>query len=123
MTRLWRGSRAESAEDYAGVLISLEEAHLHSHSARSGRTEYEELPDDEHSDEDDDGGASMSDGEGGKAREHEGTGMLEMSACEYSIAGLRREVRRGGKGRWTEYESRCSLFYCRMSCPCANFAQ
>ena len=115
MTRLWRGTRTESVDDYAGVLISLEEAHLHSHSARSGRTEYEELPDDER---DDDDQGSISDGEGGKAREHEGTGMLEMSACEYSIAGLRREVRRGGKGRWTEYESQSSIAVCSDGRSC-----
>ena len=96
--RLWRSRAAESVHDYAGVLIPLEEAHLHSYSARSGRTEYEEPPDD---DADGDGV------EGLKDAENEGTGMLEMRACEYSIEGLRREVRRGGKGQWSEYESRC----------------
>ena len=94
--RLWQGRRAESVHDYAGVLISLDEAHLHSYSARSGRTEYEEPPD-----EDGDGDET----EGLKDAENEASGMLEMRACEYSIEGLRREVRRGGKGEWSEYES------------------
>jgi hypothetical protein len=92
--RAWTGRRTESVHDYAGVLIPLTEAHLHSHSARSGRTEYEEPPG-----EDDEDGV-------GKAAENEGTGMLAMTACEYSVEGLRREVRRGGKGDWSEYESR-----------------
>jgi hypothetical protein len=94
--RIWQGRRAESVHDYAGVLISLEEAHLHSYSARSGRTEYEEPPD-----EDVDGDGA----EGLKDAENEATGMLEMRACEYSIEGLRREVRRGAKGESSEYES------------------
>ncbi len=45
--RIWPGSRAESADDYASVLVPLEEAHLYSHSARTGHCEYEEIPDDE----------------------------------------------------------------------------
>ncbi len=90
MMRLWPGARAESVDDYAGVLIALDEAHLHSHSARSGRTEYEEPPGEE---------------DVGKDAENEATGMLEMRAAEYSLEGLRREVRRGGRGQWSEYES------------------
>jgi hypothetical protein len=98
MTRIWTGRRTESVEDYAGVLISLQEAHLHSHSARTGHCEYEEVPDDAASD--------AGDVDAPKSRGDEGTGMLLMSAAEYSIEGLRREVRRGGKGRmWTDYES------------------
>jgi hypothetical protein len=93
--RLWTGRRTESVDDYAGVLIPLEEAHLHSHSARSGHSEYEEVPDEE-SDAGQDDATKVQD---------DGTGMLLMSAAEYSIEGLRREVRRGGKGRtWTDYE-------------------
>ena len=96
--RIWTGRRTESVEDYAGVLIPLEEAHLHSHSARSGHCEYEELPDEASDAGQDDAGKANDDG----------TGMLLMSAAEYSIEGLRREVRRGGKGRtWTEYECEC----------------
>lgn len=101
MTRLWTGGRTESAEDYAGVLIPLEDAHLYSHSARTGHCEYEEVPD-EASDAGDDDTAKDRD---------DGTGMLLMCAAEYSIEGLRREVRRGRKGRvWTDYE-------CEMSHP------
>ncbi|KAM0333184.1 hypothetical protein ACHAQA_001844 [Verticillium albo-atrum] len=82
----------ESTDDYIGVVVPLEEAHLHSHSARTGRTEFEEPP--SHDDEI---------GESPKDRE-ESEGMLEMSAAEYSIEGLRREVR-AGKGDFTDYET------------------
>lgn len=100
MPRLWTGRRTESVDDYAGVLVPLEEAHLHSHSARSGHCEYEEVPDDASDAGEDDAAKGQDDG----------TGMLLMSAAEYSIEGLRREVRRGGKGRtWTEYELKSKL--------------
>jgi len=99
ISRLWPSRRAESVEDFAGVLIPLEDAHLHSHSARSGHSEYEEVPD-EASDAGEDDSAKDRDS---------GTGMLLMSAAEYTIEGLRREVRRGGKGRtWTNYECEMS---------------
>lgn len=123
--RLFGGGRAETADDYAGVLIPLEEAHLYSHSARSGRTEYEELSGDDGGDGGDGVGAQQQQqrrrgagggencggsGGNGKRDEHEGTGMLQMCAAEYSIEGLRREVRRGEKGRqWSAYESESSL--------------
>ncbi|EEY14319.1 membrane transporter [Verticillium alfalfae VaMs.102] len=86
----------ESVDDYLGVVVPLEEAHLHSHSARTGRTEFEDPP----SPGDDAGDAP-------KDRE-ESEGMLEMSAAEYSIEGLRREVR-AGKGDSTDYEMRSKL--------------
>jgi hypothetical protein len=35
-----------------------------------------------------------------------------MSAAEYSIDGLRKEVRRGGKGRWTDYERESRPRFC-----------
>jgi MFS family permease len=83
-------------------LVPLEEAHLHSHSARVGRTEFEDASDDGASD-----GVDADDD--GKDSDHEG-GMLLMRAAEYSIEGLRREVRRGGKGKtWTEYELKSKL--------------
>jgi len=94
----WRGLRAESVDSYSGVLVPLDEAHLHSHSARCGRTEFEELS--AHSDEEDD----PKDGAG-----DEGTGMLEMSAAEYSIEGLRKEVRRGGGGMRSDYERQSTI--------------
>ncbi|KAK6843510.1 hypothetical protein PG987_004370 [Apiospora arundinis] len=102
--------RPESVHDYAGVLVPLEEAHLHSHSARSGRTEFEERRHDE-----DDGGADPlmreDDNEADKDRESgEGTGMLQMSAAEYTIEGLRWELRQGERGRvWSEYELKSKL--------------
>ncbi|KAK8048968.1 sugar transporter [Apiospora phragmitis] len=100
--------RPESVHDYAGVLVPLEEAHLHSHSARSGRTEFEERRNEE-----DDGADPLMQGddEADKDRESgEGTGMLQMSAAEYTIEGLRREVRQGERGRvWSEYELKSKL--------------
>lgn len=93
----WPGTRVESIHDYVGVLVPLDEAHLHGHSARCGRTEFEDAPDDDASSDHDDAPKDPDD---------EGAGMLEMSAAEYSIEGLRREVRSGEKGKtWTEYES------------------
>jgi hypothetical protein len=95
MPLIWPGWRTESVDNYSGVLVPLEEAHLHSYSARCGRTEYEEVPDEAEDDDDD----------AAKDTDDEVTGMLEMSACEYSIEGLRKEVRRGEKERkWTDYE-------------------
>ncbi|CAN8105954.1 unnamed protein product [Discula destructiva] len=89
----WRlGSLRPRPADYSAVIIPLEQAHLHSHSARCGRTEYEEVPGADPEEEED-----GKDGEGG-----EGQGMLEMDAAEYSISGLRKEVRRrdgSGKAR------------------------
>ncbi|CRK23067.1 hypothetical protein BN1723_012884 [Verticillium longisporum] len=90
----------ESVDDYLGVVVPLEEAHLHSHSARTGRTEFEDPPS-----PGDDAGDDA--GDAPKDRE-ESEGMLEMSAAEYSIEGLRREVR-AGKGDSTDYEMRSKL--------------
>lgn len=82
------GGRVESVHDYVGVLVSLEEAHLHSHSARTGKCEFEDVRDEESEglvDEEEAG----KDGDSG-----EGTGMLQMSAAEYTIEGLRMAVRK-----------------------------
>lgn len=76
------------------VIVPLEDAHLHSYAARAG------------------GGAvgprvseDLEDGEEpGPKGSHEETGMLEMSVSEYSIEGLRREVRKGSRAQLTEYE-------------------
>lgn len=98
MRAIWPGTRIESVHDYVGVLVPLDEAHLHGHSARCGKTEFEEAHSDDVSDHGDD--------DAGKDGDDEGAGMLEMSAAEYSIEGLRKEVRRGERGKtWTEYES------------------
>lgn len=98
---------ASAPADYSAVVIPLEQAHLHSHSARCGRAEYEEVPG---ADPEEDGGGGGKDDDGEEG-EGEARGMLEMSAAEYSIAGLRKEVRRrdgSGRGRGV-YES--ELFY------------
>lgn len=96
----WRGLRTESVDNFSGVLVPLDQAHLHSHSARCGRTEFEELP--AHGDDDDDDDAKDRGGD-------EGSGMLEMSAAEYSIEGLRKEVRRGGGGMRSDYERQSAI--------------
>ncbi|KAI0885635.1 MFS general substrate transporter [Annulohypoxylon maeteangense] len=94
--------RQESVHDYIGVLVPLEEAHLHSHSARSGRSEFEEVR--TSSDDDEPESGLPKDGDS------EQTGMLQMSAAEYTIEGLRREVRRGDRRhQWTEYELKSKL--------------
>ena len=94
----WRGLRTESVDNYTGVLIPLDQAHLHSHSARCGRTEYEGLPEDDGEEEDE----YLKDRAGDDDEER---GMLEMTAAEYSIEGLRREVRKGETGTRSDYES------------------
>nr|CBV37364.1 hexose transporter [Colletotrichum graminicola] len=110
MLRRLTSDRTESVDDYVGVVVPLVEAHLHSHSARTGKCEFEERPsqdDDGNGDGDDDNG---DDGDDDDVKDQtESTGMLEMSAAEYTIEGLRKEVRRGGKGQWTEYELKSKL--------------
>lgn len=83
----------ESTANYLGVVVPLEEAHLHSHSRRVGRTEFEERPSPDGDGDDED---PLKDAE-------ESRGMLEMSAAEYTIEGLRKEVRRG-RGEFSDYE-------------------
>ncbi len=96
----WGNGGYESVHNYAGVLIPLEEAHLHSHSARIGRTEFEEIPDSAASAD-----AFELESEAAKDMDNESTGMLQMSAAEYTMDGLRRETRRGGgRAGHTEYE-------------------
>lgn len=92
--------RVESVDYYAGVLVPLDEAHLHSHSARTGRVEFEAR--DFELDDDDETGA-------GKDRGDEERGMLEMDAAEYSIEGLRKAMRDGRRGQWSEYEIKSKL--------------
>lgn len=102
MRVFWRlgSGHVESVEDYAGVLVPLEEAHLHSHSARTGRTEFETHAD---GDDDQDETGSAKDGDG------ETQGMLEMDAAEYTIEGLRKAMRQGRRGKWSDYESELYL--------------
>ncbi|KAK4041769.1 hypothetical protein C8A01DRAFT_14529 [Parachaetomium inaequale] len=100
----WTWRRPETAVDYASAVIPLEEAHQHSHSYRlRPRPDPEGQLDDEAS-EDDDG--ADKDGDEGD------TTMLvnTSAAAEYSIEGLRREVRRGRRGEnWTAYEMKSKL--------------
>lgn len=104
----WSFNRQESVHNYSGILVPLEEAHLHSHSARAGKSEFEESPG-EDADED----AEAYDGleaDAVKDQENESTGMLQMSAAEYTIDGLRREVRKGGgRAGHSEYECKRPL--------------
>lgn len=88
--------RTESVDNYDGVLVPLEQAHLHSHSARVGRVEFEAQ--DESADDEDDVGS---------AKDDQGEGMLLMNAAEYTIEGLRAHMRQGKRGEWTDYESEC----------------
>ena len=94
---MWTERRAESADNYAGVLVALEDAHLHSYSHRlRHRTNCHPTSDDDLTAEED---IVKMDGD------DEGTAMLDMSVPEYSIEGLRREVRKGGRSeKWTSYE-------------------
>lgn len=131
--------RTISVHDYSNVLVPLEEAHDYSHAARTGRrSEYEAPPGEEESnglvdgnngDDEDVESGSRTDLDNGERRKNTGgasradddededdneasaaSGMLPMRACEYSIEGLRREVRKRpegskeGRQRWTDYE-------------------
>lgn len=90
--------RTESVDSYDGVLVPLEQAHLHSHSARVGRVEFEAQ--DESADDEDDVGS---------AKDDRGEGMLLMNAAEYTIEGLRAQMRQGKRGEWTDYEIKSKL--------------
>ncbi|KAI9167590.1 putative MFS-type transporter [Paramyrothecium foliicola] len=90
--------RPESVSDYPGVLIPLSQAHLHSHSARTGRQHIRSRT----IDGEDHGVALTKDGD------DEEEGMLRPQSGEYSIESLRREVRQGGSN-WTEYELKSKL--------------
>lgn len=99
----WR--QAETVADHSAVVVPLEEAHLHSHTyrLRSPSPSGPEGQLDANAFDDDDDGIDKDGDEGD-------TTMLMTSSAppEYSIEGLRKEVRRGGKGeRWTAYESTC----------------
>ncbi|KAI1081203.1 membrane transporter [Whalleya microplaca] len=103
-----RFRRQESVHDYVGVLVPLEQAHLHSHSARTGKCEFEERRASHDADDEDVDEARGS--QAAKDSDNEDTGMLQMSAAEYTIEGLRREVRKGERGRQcSEYELKSKL--------------
>lgn len=113
--------RTESVDDYLGVWVPLEEAHLYSYSAREGRAKFDErdhmmdqdmeaqldrVENEERDGEDEDDNAE------GKDEDNEAQGMLARRTAEYTIEGLRAEMRkgRGGgpHGTWTTYESESS---------------
>lgn len=107
----WPWRRADTAADYTAVVVPLDEAHQHSHSYRlRPRPETEGQLDDDAFGEDD---AAID-----KDADDEDTTMLVMSSAvpEYSIEGLRREVRRGRREEnWTAYESEwldCIFYPC-----------
>lgn len=106
---LLRPRHSAATGDYSSVVIPLEQAHLHSHSARCGRTEYEEIPgadpENEEAEEEEEGDDGLKDGDEGRA-------MLEMKPAEYSIQGLRKEMRKrdGGGNERGEYESEFNSF-------------
>jgi hypothetical protein len=89
----------ESVDDYLGVLVSLQEAHHYSHSSRTGKTEFETL----------EPGVDAADEDDPKDGDNETQGMLHMKAAEYTIEGLRKEMRQGRQGTWTTYESKSHL--------------
>ncbi|KAL2020905.1 hypothetical protein VTK56DRAFT_7792 [Thermocarpiscus australiensis] len=102
MPNLWRRRRAEAGDDYAGVVVvPLDEAHLHSHSYRSRTSDADGSLDDD----------AFGDRGRDKDGDDEDTTMLVMNAApEYSIEGLREEVRRGERGKqWTPYEMKSRL--------------
>ncbi|KAJ4306227.1 hypothetical protein N0V88_001024 [Collariella sp. IMI 366227] len=101
---LWTWRRPQTAAKYTTAVIPLDEAHEHSHSYRS-RQQNSELAgqlDDGAFDEDETGGDKDDD------QEEEDVGMFLGSSGvhEYSIEGLRREVRQGRRGeKRTAYEN------------------
>lgn len=117
------GSRRETVNDYLGVLVSLEQAHNYSHSSKKGRAQFDErdyvvdediearLTDAER--EDGDARASTDEIDGLNSTKEEDSdeaqGMLKTHAGEYTIEGLRAEMRNGQgggpHGTWTSYES------------------
>ncbi|KAG6009055.1 hypothetical protein E4U21_003387 [Claviceps maximensis] len=95
--------RVESVDDYAGVLVPLEEAHLYGVSARSGRI-AESASRDEHQ------GDDVENADEGKNGESESQAMLQMEEAEYTIDSLRAEMRQGRQSQqWTEYEVKSKL--------------
>lgn len=84
----------ESVDDYVGVLVPLEQAHLYGQSAKSGKKARSQTQDDDQLDD-----------EETKDGDYEMQGMLQKNVGGYTIEGLRREMREGRQGRWTTYES------------------
>ncbi|CAG9999628.1 unnamed protein product [Clonostachys byssicola] len=95
----WGLRHVESVDDYLSVLIPLDKAHLYSHSAKQGRAGSASRRDD----------AEVGDGDEEKDGENETSGMLHGHAGEYSIEGLRKEMRQGNQGKWTSNEIKSKL--------------
>jgi hypothetical protein len=91
----WGLRHVESVDDYLSVLIPLDKAHLYSHSAKQGRAGSASRRED----------AEVGDADEEKDGENETSGMLHGHAGEYSIEGLRKEMRQGNQGKWTSNES------------------
>ncbi|KAG6001991.1 hypothetical protein E4U43_001200 [Claviceps pusilla] len=97
------GYRIESVDDYAGVLVPLEEAHLHGFSARAGGIVQSAS---RGGDRDDD----VEHAEEGKSGDSESQAMLQMEEAEYTIDSLRTEMRQGRPDQqWTGYEIKSKL--------------
>ncbi|KAG6142027.1 hypothetical protein E4U12_003864 [Claviceps purpurea] len=109
------GRRVESVHDYAGVLVPLEEAHLHGISARSDRTRSDSRRQDRRADDLESAATAAAEEEEEEEEEEmknadsEAEAMLQMEEAEYTIDGLRAEMRQGRQGRWTEYEVKSKL--------------
>lgn len=100
-SRLCCGGSVESVQDYVGVLVPLDQAHLYSQPGKSKGKSEARPEDDEEIDEAKDG-------------DYEMQGMLQGGrAGEYTIEGLRKEMREGRQGQWTTYESESRVF---LSC-------
>ncbi|KAG6284317.1 hypothetical protein E4U46_007304 [Claviceps purpurea] len=108
------GRRVESVHDYAGVLVPLEEAHLHGISARSDRTRSDSRRQGRRADDLESAATAAAEEEEEEEEEmknadSEAEAMLQMEEAEYTIDGLRAEMRQGRQGRWTEYEVKSKL--------------
>uniref|UniRef100_A0A8H7NGA2 Major facilitator superfamily (MFS) profile domain-containing protein n=1 Tax=Bionectria ochroleuca TaxID=29856 RepID=A0A8H7NGA2_BIOOC len=95
----WGLRHVESVDDYLSVLIPLDKAHLYSHSAKQGRAGSASRRED----------AEVGDADEEKDGENETSGMLHGHAGEYSIEGLRKEMRQGNQGKWTSNEIKSKL--------------
>jgi len=89
----WRlgSGYVESVDDYVGVLVPLEEAHLYSQAAKAKSANHGEKREE----------GELDDLEMKEERE----GMLGGDSAEYTVEGLRKEMREGRRGQWTTYES------------------
>ncbi|CAG7560101.1 unnamed protein product [Fusarium equiseti] len=93
----WRlgSGYVESVDDYVGVLVPLEEAHLYSQAAKAKRASHGEKREE----------GELDDLEMKEERE----GMLGGDSAEYTVEGLRKEMREGRRGQWTTYEIKSKL--------------